>query len=457
MRSMPDDSAAVRGRIDRDGRLISADPALLALHHRAGGLPGGIVAVPQIAAVARLTRRLGKLVSRGIVAADGEADLDLWIRAQPDGDAVDIAIAGWAPQPAAAPAAAPPAEREHDFLRASADWSWATDGALRLQPFDESAAAAIGDAAAGLVGQPLTRLFSLVADGEGALPLVEALAERGGFDDQLAELRAAPGPRLRLAGVPLLDETGRFAGFRGAATRIDEADTPAFPLADGAFGERLDRALRVPLDRIITSAETIRSQNDGPLRRDYVDYAGDIASAGRHLLAMVDDLVDMQAIERADFHPRCEPLNLADVARRAAGLLAVRAAERDVTIDRPAPDAMLIAMGDFRRTLQILVNLIGNAVRYSPDGGAVSVRCERHGPNAAAIVADVGKGIAAEDQARIFDKFERVDPAEPGGTGLGLYIARRLARAMDGDIAVDSTPGNGARFVLSLPVARSTG
>ena len=69
-------------------------------------------------------------------------------------------------------------------------------------------------------------------------------------------------------------------------------------------------------------------------------------------------------------------------------------------------------------------------------------------------VADQGKGIAPDDQERIFDKFERVDPAEPGGTGLGLYIARRLARAMGGDIGVDSAPGQGARFTLTLPKAR---
>ena len=127
------------------------------------------------------------------------------------------------------------------------------------------------------------------------------------------------------------------------------------------------------------------------------------------------------------------------------------AADRDVRIDRPAEGETLMASGEFRRVLQILVNLIGNALRYSPPGGMIWIRCEREGDLAAVIVADQGKGIDPADHARIFDKFERVDPTESGGTGLGLYIARRLARAMDGDLTVDSAPGQGARFTLSLP------
>ena len=98
-----------------------------------------------------------------------------------------------------------------------------------------------------------------------------------------------------------------------------------------------------------------------------------------------------------------------------------------------------------------MVNLIGNAVRYSPEGGVVSVTVTRTGSMAEAVVADQGKGIAPQDQERIFEKFERVDPSEVGGNGLGLYIARRLARAMGGDLTVESTPGDGARFTLTLP------
>ncbi|HYD37079.1 MAG TPA: HAMP domain-containing sensor histidine kinase, partial [Allosphingosinicella sp.] len=226
------------------------------------------------------------------------------------------------------------------------------------------------------------------------------------------------------------------------------------PSGASAFGERLGQALRAPLAHIVENAERLRAQPEGPLRRDYTGYAADIAAAGRHLLSLIDDLVDLQAIEGPDFTPEAEPLDLADLARRAAGLLAVRAADRGVRIDGPGPDESLPAMADFTRALQVLMNLIANAIRYTPEGGQVWIRLEREGDLAAVIVADQGKGIAPEDQQRIFEKFERVDPNEPGGTGLGLYIARRLARAMGGDISVDSAPGQGARFTFTLPLRR---
>ncbi|HEX8448189.1 MAG TPA: HAMP domain-containing sensor histidine kinase [Allosphingosinicella sp.] len=451
---------AVHGRIDSDGRLVEAGPRLMALHRSAGGEEGGPVAVPQIAALARLARRLGIVISRGAVAAEGDCDLDLWVRAEPKEGFVELSVTGWAARPPRAPAPASDSERQADFLRAGADWMWETDSALKLTIVSPAAAAAAGKAPAQLVGQQLTRLFRLEEGEEGELPLLTALAEQRRFDGQCAELRGGRGGRYRLSGIPLIDGAGRFAGFRGSAAALPAAtEAPAAPAAEarpdpGAFGERLDKALRTPLARIIASAETIGAQGDGPIKSDYAGYAGDIATAGRHLLALVDDLVDLQAIERPDFRPETEEIDLADVARRAAGLLAVRAGERPVRIDSPAPGDSLPASGDFRRALQIVVNLLTNAIRYSPEGGQIWVRTDREGDLAALVIADQGKGISDEDQARIFEKFERVDPTEAGGTGLGLYIARRLARAMGGDVAVDSAPGQGARFTFTLPLRR---
>ena len=454
-------TAIVRGRVDGDGRLISAEPRLAALQRSAAGEPGGPLAIPQIAALARLAKRLGIIVSRGAVAAEGDADIDLWVRAEPgENGAVDLAISGWTVRPARGPAPGADAERQADFLRAAADWMWETDQSLRLTALSPAAAAAAGHAPAELIGQPLTQLFRLEERKEGELPLLLALAEQRRFDGQIARLRGGGAGRLyRLAGVPLIDGSGRFAGFRGSATSIAAPATRASPAIEpavdnGAFSERLDKALRGPLAHIIRNAETIGAQPEGPLRTDYAGYAVDIAAAGRHLLALVDDLVDLQAIERPDFTPEGEDIDLADVARRAAGLLSVRAAERGVRVDCPAEYDTLPAVGEFKRALQIVMNLLTNAIRYSPEGGSVWVRTDREGDLAVLIVADQGKGIAPEDQARVFEKFERVDPTEPGGTGLGLYIARRLARAMGGDLSVDSAPGQGARFSLTLPLRR---
>lgn len=438
----------VHARIDAEGVLVEADARLQALNARAGGMIGAPLAVPQLATLARLAQRLRVLVSRSVVAADGDGDLDMWVRAEPTGDGgVRLSVSGWRPR-GAWRADADPVERDIGLVGASGGWSWETDATLHLTHIAEVP----GIDAAALLGQPMTQLFKLGEDERGAVPILTALAMRSRFDDQPAALRAT-GARVQLSAVPRLDATGAFAGLAGSAVAVEADDTaPADQTL--AFAARLDRALRAPLGRIIAHADSINAQAEGPLRQDYVDYAADIATAGRHLLGLVDDLVDLQAIERPDFAIASEPLDLADIARRAAGLLAVRAAAGGVRIDRPGADEILAATGEFKRALQILVNLIGNAVRYSPKDGMVWIRAERDGDRAVVVVADQGKGIAIEDQARIFEKFERVDPTEPGGSGLGLYIARRLARAMGGDITVDSAPGQGARFTFSLPAAR---
>ena len=456
-----DQTLIANGTVDRQGRLVAADPRLLALQLGAGGEEGGILAVPQIAALARLARTLGILVSRGVVAADGERDLDLWVRAQPAGDRIDLAIAGWNERPLPQSDVRVTIDRARSFAKLESDGDWTCDAHLRLTDISSELVSLSGVDAAVPLGQPLTRFFRLIEDDQGDLPLLSAIAARQSFSTQLVELRNVPGVRLWLHGELRFAVSGDFAGFSGGYRLIDRSFEPRRAIGtpkgvvDDGFAQRLDTALRTPLARIITNADSISSQGGGPLRHDYVDYASDISAAGRHLLGLVDDLVDLQAIESPDFRIDPENIDLVDIARRAAGLLGVRAADRGVRIDLPPSDEILDAQGEFRRVLQIMVNLIANAVRYSPRGSSVWLRTEREGDLAAVIVADQGKGIPIEDQSRIFEKFERVDPSEPGGSGLGLFISRRLARAMGGDITVDSAPGQGARFVLTLPLTKS--
>ena len=445
-------------RLDRDGRLVEVSARLGALNARAGGKLGEPFATPQLAMLARLAATLKMPVSREVIAADGTRIVDLLVCAEPVERGVDMKISAWTervaraswlvdqPDPPVAPKTPP-------------GWKWEADAKLTLTGLTVSVGEPDRLQPGDVVGQPLTRLVRLIENDDGDLPLLSALADGSSFEDQRAVRRDQPDVEYILGGIARYDGDGRLTGFSGTATGVPvrletraSAVTPAVAATD--FSERLEQALRAPLNRIVACADTIGAQADGPLRRDYADYAGDIASAGRHLLSLVEDLADLHAVERPGFDIAGAAVDLADVARRAAGLLGVRAADKQVRIDQPPPEEVLMAHGDFHRILQILVNLLDNAVRYTPAGSMVWLRTERDDDSAVVVVADQGKGIDSADHARVFDKFERVDPSEAGGSGLGLYLSRRLARAMGGDITLDSAPGQGARFVLTLPVSQ---
>ncbi len=442
----------VHGVVDGEGRLISADPRLRDLQISAGGALGTRLAVPQLAALVRLARTLAIPVSRTVIAAEGLRTLELIVNARPENDAVRLAVAGWDDAPAFVPLDENEG-RAFDFARLQADIAFETDADLRLVRLAPGVGSTF-DAAivARATGQPLTAIFSLLPDREGALPILRALARNEAFSGQSADVRGEATTRVILAGESWHRHDGSFGGLRGSATIATNAETPVpTPAVVDPLPDRLARALRTPLDEIVTRADAIASRSDGSLRQDYAHYASDIGAAARHLLGLVDDLRDVQAIEAADFAVASDPVDVADVARRAATLLAVRAADRRVKIDAPDGSETALAKGDFGRILQILVNLIGNAVRHSPHDSMIWIRIEEEDDLVAVVVADLGHGIAAADHDRIFDKFERLSEADQAGSGLGLYISRRLARLMGGDITVDSAPGKGARFALTLP------
>ena len=260
--------------------------------------------------------------------------------------------------------------------------------------------------------------------------------------------------------LPQTGPEGETLGFDLCLTSdqpLPEPVEPAAPApsppskASSVIGREMAPVLRQPIARIIANAETIRTRRAGPLTEEYAGYAGDIAAAGQHLLTLIEDLSDMEIIEAEGFAPAADRIDLADVARRAAGILGVRAREKNITIHAPDETMHLGAVGEFRRVLQVLLNLIGNAIRYSPENSAISVLLTAGAGRARITIADQGPGLSPQDAARVFDKFERLGRSGDGGSGLGLYISRRLARAMGGELSVEGHEGQGARFVLELP------
>jgi signal transduction histidine kinase len=420
----------VRGSIDRAGRLISADPRLARLQEAAGSSIGATLAVPQLADIARLVTQLGISLSRPALAATDDSDLDLWVRAEPSDEGVQLAIESWVERPARArrwPApqifvAEPPAAI--DFT---------TDAELRLTRLAPALAQLLGASAGDAIGLPLTALLELRPGADGGLPLLSALPARRSFVGQAAASRRN-GSTVLLSGEPRLGPGGDFLGLNGRF----EVQVAATPPADSSF----DDLLREPLDVIVGQAERIADKAEGPLRSDYAAYATDIAGAARHLLDV------LQAMSQERGGASAERIDLAALAQEAASLVQKQANEAAVTLELDGVTT-LPAFGQPREVTQILVNLIGNAIRHSPAGKVVRITASNNGM-ADVTVADQGPGVAPNDAERIFGRFEQVAP-QGVGAGLGLAISRRLARGMSGDISLESQAGEGARFTLSLP------
>jgi len=440
---VPSEPRPVLGRLDRVGRLISADPELEALQREAGSTLGEPLALPQIAAIAELARKLRTAVSRPALAASTDHDIELWVHARPEGDEIALSLEGWTVRAHAGPRLAAILGGGTDAETGGARNEWATDEELRIISLSSDLADLLGVDAGDVAGQPLTRILRFDEDDAGEMPLISALAARRGFTGQHARSRTDDGRPVILSGEVVTAADGSFAGFRGSVQSDGSASSASTPDTN-AFDLALDEVLRSPLDRIIESAERIVERSEGPLRSDYASYGSDIAAAARHLLSVLSAMGDETARAQS-------AIDLVALAAEAVVMLDSSAEERNVKIETEGGDS-LPARGEERAVIQILVNLIGNAIRHSPDSGRIRLIFSRTAANASITVSDEGPGVPAADQQRIFERFERAHEKE-SGTGLGLAISRRLARSMGGDVTLDSEPGEGGRFTLTLPAA----
>ncbi len=448
---------AVRGRLDVGGNLVKADPLLMRLHLRSGGFEGGPIAIPQLASLCQLSIRLNMSLSRPIDASDDENLIDMWVETKPSDDGVAISIIDWNERRLPVRSDVSESERQRDFDKLNSVGRVRTDSALRILEISVPGFAVKTN---DLSEQRMLEMFDIIPSSDQS-DFVEAIAERQPVREQSVRFNPDHSKIFQLSGQPLINRAGIYSGYQfrlrpaASTTEMDispDNENQGNLISNSLFGSQLGPALRQPLGKIIANAETIGAKLEGPLRGDYASYAKDIASAGRHLMDLVNDLSDLEAVERPNFKVAADDIDLVDLAHRAAGLLAVKASDHQVRIDLPSEDKTAPAKGEFRRALQILVNLIGNAIRYSPDGSVIKIRVDQIDGLATISVSDLGDGIAAEDHPKIFEKFERLGRSGDGGSGLGLFISRRLATAMDGSLEVESKPGKGAKFTLSLPV-----
>ncbi len=322
-----------------DGRdwLVEAAEPLSALQLRSGGDLPGIIATPALLQLVRKSRKYGLRLARAIQAQDDSESVTAWVEIEPDedGEGCRIGLTNWQAAPLTAEDQAAAARRHEAIERHVAEL------AARLGPQQEVLSVDCDCA-------ELAEIAQRLREGQGRR-WTELVEIAGDTRRKNLHWRLLDGARLVIPGSSrhwkaVLLPLGRAEPGKTGFDLLFVADEPPAPaprttatksVFSTAIGRDIAPVLRQPISRIIANAETIRTQLAGPLAEEYSEYAADIATAGEHLLALIDDLADLEVVEADEFATAPDQIDLADVARRAAGILGVRARERG-NIDRCA-------------------------------------------------------------------------------------------------------------------------
>jgi len=221
------------------------------------------------------------------------------------------------------------------------------------------------------------------------------------------------------------------------------------------FLANMSHELRTPLNAIIGFSEVLSEKIFGELNEKQADYMKDIHGSGRHLLSLINDILDLSKVEAGRMELEVTEFDLPAALDNALTLVRERALRVGIALTNDVDPALGPIRADERKVKQILLNLLSNAVKFTPQGGRVSVAARLSGGEVSISVADSGIGIAPEDQVAVFEEFRQVggDQARNAeGTGLGLALAKRFVELHGGTIRLESAIGKGSVFTFTLPL-----
>jgi signal transduction histidine kinase len=222
------------------------------------------------------------------------------------------------------------------------------------------------------------------------------------------------------------------------------------------FLANMSHELRTPLNAVIGFSEVLLERMFGEVNPKQQEYLNDILSSGKHLLSLINDILDLSKIEAGRMELEAEPFDLPAALDNALTLIRERASRHGLKLEVTVDPRLGEVKGEERKVKQVLLNLLSNAVKFTPEGGKISLAAHLRDGMAEISVADTGVGIAQEDQETIFEEFRQVGTdyaRKREGTGLGLALARRLVELHGGKLWVQSEPGQGSTFTFSLPVS----
>ncbi|CAA7616243.1 putative Histidine kinase [Magnetospirillum sp. LM-5] len=243
----------------------------------------------------------------------------------------------------------------------------------------------------------------------------------------------------------------RTAELRVERDRADHANQ-----FKSKFMASMSHELRTPLNAIIGFSDLIRSEVFGPITpARYVEYAHDICSSGTYLLSLINEILDLSKIEAGEYHLYPESFLVQEVAPEALTMLELQAARKGITLVNRMPDDLPGLWADRRTTKQILLNLMTNAVKFTPRGGTITLAATASGGFAEISVSDTGQGMTAAEAEAAMRPFVQIEHGSPAleGTGLGLPLCRSFAEMQGGRLSLFSEPGQGTRVSVTVPLA----
>jgi len=240
-----------------------------------------------------------------------------------------------------------------------------------------------------------------------------------------------------------------------AERRAEEAEAQA--AAKSRFLANMSHELRTPLNAIMGFSDIMRARMFGELSPKYGEYAELIHESGRHLTDLINDVLDMSKIEAARYTLTLESFDARDAINASMRLMRLQADEAGIQLRGLMPNEPLAVEADRRAIKQIVLNLVSNALKFTPRGGSVTVTARARGPELEMVVADTGAGIASEDLERLGRPYEQAGDAEhrAQGTGLGLSLVKAFADLHGGFMAIESAPGEGAAVTVRMPVIKA--
>jgi signal transduction histidine kinase len=221
------------------------------------------------------------------------------------------------------------------------------------------------------------------------------------------------------------------------------------------FLANMSHELRTPLNAVIGFSEVLGDELFGDLNEKQAEYVGDIHESGRHLLSLINDILDLSKVEAGHMELDLARFPLHPAIDNALTLVSERAARRGLTLTSKIDELPDEMVGDERKFKQILLNVLSNAIKFTPAGGQVTLTGQCHDSWIEIEIRDTGVGISAEEQTRVFDAFQQAgrDYARKAeGTGLGLTLTRQFVELHGGSIKVASAPDEGSTFTIKLPL-----